>query len=472
MKTLRGQLTLRLVIVGALLLGAAGFALHWQVKRALSAEFDAGLRSILQTVATLTEELPGGKIEIDVVHESAPQFQRERGGDVFLLRAGDGREIQRSRSLDDAALPSVGGSPGQPGFLDATLPDGRVLRLAGAHFFPAVEDGERLSETKVALVVGRDRAPMEHSLAMLRAALFIIGASALALLAAATAWGVNSGLAPVRRLRDEVCAVDAGKLDARFDAGALPVELQPVAANLNELLARLQAAFDRERRFTGTAAHELRTPIAELRTLAEVNLKTPATEAEQAESWRDVLTTTRRMESLAAQLLDLARTEGAGAVVQRVSVDVAKAVGDAWKQVASRAASRGVEIENALPNSLAVQSDPTLLRVVLGNICGNAAEHAPEGTQVRVSAGTETGSVLVHFRNRADSLTAEDLPHLFERFWRKDAACSDARHHGLGLALAKEFAALIGCELSARLFPAATDLKTQEIQFTLKLPCA
>ncbi len=472
MKTLRGQLTLRLVIAGALLLGAAGVALHWQGKRALGAEFDTGLRGILQTVATLTEELPGGKIEIDVAHESAPQFQRDAGGDVFLLRAEDGREIQRSRSLGDAALTSVGGSPGQPGFLDATLPDGRVLRLAGAHFFPAVEDEDRLSDTKVALVVGRDRAPMEHSLAMLRAALFIIGASALALLAVATAWGVNSGLAPVRRLRDEVGAVDAGNLSARFEAVALPAELQPVAANLNELLARLQAAFDRERRFTGMAAHELRTPIAELRTLAEVNLKTPATVAEQAESWRDVLTTTRRMELLAAQLLDLARTEDASAVVQRVSVDVAKAVAEAWKQHASHAASRGVAIENALPISLAVRSDPTLLRVVLGNICGNAAEHAPVGTRVRVSASAEKGGAFVRFRNRADGLAAEDMGHLFERFWRKDAARSDARHHGLGLALAREFAKLIGGELTARLCPATADSSAQEVEFTLRLPCA
>ena len=472
MKTLRGQLTLRLVIVGALLLGAAGFALHWQVKRALGAEFDTGLRGILQTVATLTEQLPDGKIEIDVAHESAPQFQREHGGDVFLLRVEDGREIQRSQSLGDATLPSVAGSPGQPEFMDATLPDGRVLRLAGARFFPAIEDEERLSETKVALVVGRDRTAMERSLTMLRAALFITGASALAVLAAAVAWGVNSGLAPVRRLRDEVCAVDAGSLRTRFDVGPLPAELQPVAASLNELLARLESAFGRERRFTGTAAHELRTPLAELRALAEVNLKTPATEAEQAESWRDALASTQRMERLAAQLLELTRAEDAGAATHRVPVDLCTALGEAWKQHKAHAASRGVEAEMALPKSLMLQSDPALLGVVLGNICGNAAEHAMEGTRVRISVTAEADNVLVHFRNRAGEITAGDLPCLFERFWRKDAARTDARHHGLGLALAREFAVLIGGTLGARLWPAAADSTAQDIEFTLRLPCA
>ena len=472
MKTLRGQLTLRLMIVGALLLGAAGFALHWQVKRALGAEFDTGLHGLLQAVTTLTEQMPGGKIEIDVAHENAPQFQRERGGDVFILRAEDGREIQRSLSLGAAALPTVTGSPGLPEFADVRLPDGRVLRLAGVHFFPAIEDEERLSDTKVALVVGRDRTAMDRSLAMLRAALFIIGASALAVLAIAIAWGVNSGLAPVRRLRDEVCAVDAGKLRTRFDVAPLPAELQPVAASLNELLARLESAFDRERRFTGTAAHELRTPLAELRVLAEVNLKTPATAAEQAESWRDALATTQRMERLAVQLLALTRGEDTGGVAQRMPVDVASAVREAWKQHEARAQSRGIALEMSLPKDLSIQSDPTLLAVVLGNLCGNSAEHAPQGSRVRISVGAEPGAVLVLFRNRADGLTAADMQHLFERFWRKDAARSDAQHHGLGLALAQEFAVLLGGTLGARLWPAASDSKVQEIEFTLRLPCA
>ena len=471
MNTLRGQLTLRLVAVGALLLGAAGFALHWQVKRALGAEFDAGLRATLQSLSTLTEQQQDGKIEIELALANAPQFQQGHGGDVFLLHVADGREIQRSPSLGNFTLPLIAGSPGNPELFEAKLADGRMLRLAGVHFFPAVEDENRLSDTRVTLVVGRDHAPMDRSLAMLRAALFIIGASAIAVLAAAIAWGVNSSLAPVRRLRDEVSAVDAGKLSARLETGVLPAELQPVAASLNELLARLQAAFERERRFTGTAAHELRTPLAELRLLAEVNLKTPATETEQAESWRDALMTTQRMERLAVQLLALTRAEDASAAAQRMPVDIANAVGEAWKQHESRARSRGVTLEMSLQKVHGIQNDPVLLGVVLGNLCGNASEHAPQGTRVRISVTTEAGAVLVLFRNLAGGITAADMPLLFERFWRKDAARADAQHHGLGLALAREFATLIGGELSARLWPEAPDSKAQDIEFTLRLPC-
>ena len=87
------------------------------------------------------------------------------------------------------------------------------------------------------------------------------------------------------------------------------------------------------------------------------------------------------------------------------------------------------------------------------------------GTPFRVSATPSAGSVTVHFRNRTEDLNEEDAAHLFERFWRKDAARTDDRHHGLGLALAREFAVLIGGELTARFHAAGN-----EIEFVLRLP--
>ena len=414
MKTLRGQLTLRLVIVGALLLGAAGVALHWQVKRALGAEFDSGLAASLQTLATLTEQQQDGKVLTEVTREHGPQFQMEHGADVFLLRAADGREIQRSLSLGSMPLPSIAGPPEHPAFSESKLDDGRAIRVAGVRFSPLIEDEERPSDTKVTLVVGRDRAPMDRSLAMLRVALLVTGVSALAVLAAALAWGVNSGLAPVRRLRDEVCKVDANSLETRFEVEPLPEELRPVAASVNELLARLESAFERERRFTATAAHELRTPLAELRTLAEVNLATPATDAERAESWQDALATTRRMESLALRLLELTRAENPAPVIHSEFVPLGDAIQQAWKPFAARAGERGIAMEVSVPPSLAARTDRALLGIVLENLCGNAAEHAMAGTPFRISATQDAGSVTLHFRNRSGDLNGQDAAHLLK----------------------------------------------------------
>ena len=146
MKSLRAQLTLRLLLGGALLLGAAGTALHWQVRRALTAEFDATLRATAQSLASLTEQ-KHGEASLEFAGEIMPQFERANGSDVFLVRTADGREIERSHSLGTATLPLRAGSPEAPDFFDTTLPDGRAVRCAGLRFTPQDEEDDEKKKT-------------------------------------------------------------------------------------------------------------------------------------------------------------------------------------------------------------------------------------------------------------------------------------------------------------------------------------
>ncbi|MHA3771815.1 ATP-binding protein [Verrucomicrobiota bacterium sgz303538] len=468
MNSIRTQLTLRLVVGGALLLGIAGALLHWEMRQALTSEFDVSLRATAQSLASLTEQ-KGDRIQMEFAGENMPQYERAHGSEVFLLRTAQGREIERSHSLGTTTLPLRAGSPEAPDLFNLSLPDGRALRCASLRFTPQLEDDDddrkHAPNTDAVLVVGRDRAPLDHTLATLRAGLGFVGAGALGVLALIVHWGVRGGLVPLDRLGESVAAVGAESLATRFPVEPLPVELRPIAARLNELLARLEAAFARERRFTSTAAHELRTPLAELRALAEVNLTTPATEAEHTESWRDALASTRRMESLALRLLELARVEDAMGVVRSEPVVLIQALSAAWQPWTDRAAERAVTLEPSLPPDLVVQTDSALLGIILSNLCGNAAEHAPIGASLRVGSAMENGIVTLLFQNRAGDLVESDLPHLFERFWRKDAARADAQHHGLGLTLAVECAALLGGTLTARLLDG-------DLVFALRLPAA
>ncbi|MGH8047111.1 MAG: ATP-binding protein [Chthoniobacterales bacterium] len=468
MKSLRSQLTLRLLAGGMLLLGAAGAALYWQVSRALTLGFDDALLATAQSFASLTEQDERG-VEVEFHGESMPDFELANGPAIFLLRQADGTEIERSHSFEkDIVLPSLAATAGKPSFFDFTPPDGRRLRCVLLRFTPGKDDGdsENAPGMDAELVIGKNRVPLDSTLASLRMNLLLVGATTLVMFIAIVRWSVRSGLGPLDQLARNVAEINASSLATRFSTDNLPAELQPIAARLNELLARLQSAFERERRFTAAAAHELRTPLAELRALAEVNLTTPATPAERADSWSDALATTRRMESLSLRLLELSRAESTDVASHRESVFVPGAFEKAWLPWADFAIRRGVSLDASLPADLFVMCDRVVLDVILGNLCANAAQHAPENTTFRVSAASTADAVTMSFRNAAGTLAVADIPHLFERFWRKDSARSDASHHGIGLSLAAEFASLVGGTLTARLATKG------DLEFILQLPAS
>jgi two-component system sensor histidine kinase QseC len=464
MKSLRRQLTLRLLAGGTLLLILAGLLFRWQIRRALVAELNRSVMATFQTMV-MTVEQKNGHLQIDLADTDVSQLEDPHGNAAFLVRTTSGEEIMRSVSLGTAQLPTRYGSLGAPTFFDSRLPDGRLMRWTAIRITPPYEDEiERPPKVDAILTVGIDRSPVDRQLRTIEDSLLLAGGIALAMLGAFVYLGVRAGLTPLDRLSASVATVDAASLATRFPKEALPAELQPIAVRLNELLARLQSAFARERRFTSAAAHELRTPLAELRALAEVNLTTPSSAAEAEQSWRDVLATVLSMESLASRLLDLSRTEDATRVLHVTNVPLAQAIAAAWEPWRARAVERQIKSEIALAPNLEAEVDPTVLSLVLGNLCSNAIEHSRKCSTVKISGSQIDDGVRLHFQNETNSITASDLPHMFERAWQKEGAHHDGQHHGLGLTLAAEFADLLGGRLRAELIREGT------VAFTLWLP--
>ena len=114
-----------------------------------------------------------------------------------------------------------------------------------------------------------------------------------------------------------------------------------------------------------------------------------------------------------------------------------------------KAAARGVDFSFKTPAGTQAESDPVLLRSILTNLLDNAVAYTPPGGNVDVEADTDHGRLTLRVVNTVDNLEERDLPHLFERFWRKDAARSANGHTGLGLSVARTFAEAIGCQLTA-----------------------
>lgn len=227
----------------------------------------------------------------------------------------------------------------------------------------------------------------------------------------------------------------------------MPSELAPISNRLNELLARLQHAFEHEREFSSDLAHELRTPIAELRSLAELGLQWPESRGDQANA--DALAIADQMENVVNQLLALRRSETRQLPLKRESVAIAPLIEAIWQPLAEKAKEKHCQVSRTIPDDMEVQSDPVVLRSVFTNLINNAVEYSPDGGTVRIEAGAAAGWFTVRVASTVQDLQAADLPKLFERFCRKDPSRSNQKHSGLGLSLACSFARVIGCELNA-----------------------
>ena len=256
-------------------------------------------------------------------------------------------------------------------------------------------------------------------------------------------------MGPTRYARLKFLWDKGGREKERFAVEELPSELKPIAGRLNDLLARLEGSFERERRFSANLAHELRTPIAELRSQAELALKWP--EERNAESDRQVLEIALQMESLVTRMLELARAEQT-AMIEKKRVELAEVVDGILVPLAVTIETRRLKVRREIAEEAVLASDPVLVRSIVSNLLENAVHYSREGGEIRVVAAIEVKSFELRVSNPADNLQTGDLPRLFERLWRKDSArTGDGAHAGLGLALAKSLAEQLGFELTASL---------------------
>jgi len=443
LKSLLGVILLTLTVgLGGVYLAARG---------ALFRQFDDALQVKARAISTLTRWTADG-IQLDFSDRFLPGFEDSRPRDFFVVRDAQGREIARSESLlPGQRLPSLDGTLDRPGLANFTLPDGRPGRGIGYRFppvsvGPAAPVADELAP-QVQIVVASDRDSLDDALEALG---WIYGGMTV-LLVGLTVWAVPSllkrGLRPLNQLGEQASRIDAGSLAFRFGTDDLPAELRPIVVRWNDLLARLEQSFARERRFSADLAHEFRVPLAELRTMAECALRWP--EARDPEFEKDSLAIARQMERIVVQLLALARAEKGQQGAKPERIQLPPLVETCWRPFAKRAAERGLKVDLDLGETDGL-ADPGLLRSIVTNLCENAVDYASAGGSLSLSVGCETGKAVIRVANDAGELGEEDVPHLFERLWRKDAARSGDGHAGIGLSLAREFAQAMGWSLTAQ----------------------
>jgi signal transduction histidine kinase len=451
-QSIRRRLTLPPLLGTAVLVLTIQLGLNTWIVRRLSAEYDRALRAAASTLQAVTEQESGG-IEFEFTHELMPEFQAANQPEYFQVWLTGGTVVARSESLGRGDLPR---SPRPAGvrFADLRLPDGRRGRMIELAFVPLIEGRMLQKPFTAVLVVARSREDLDTLIRSLNLAAFDTAALLAAGLGLLIYTSVRSGLAPLATIQRQVTALDAARLDSRIAVQPPTLELVPIIDQLNRLLARLEDAFERERRFSSAVAHELRTPVAELCSLAEIGGRWPDDRPAVEEFFRDVGSIGRQMKRTVATLLTLARSEGGIEGTTPSDFSLPELISEQWAPLASAAAEKGRDFQlrsEPAGRGARVVTDREKLGLILGNLLANAASYSPTGSTIACTVRQADDAVEVTVANPAPHLAESDLSHLFERFWRKDPARTDSRHSGLGLALARSLALLLHLELTTRL---------------------
>jgi signal transduction histidine kinase len=449
MSSIRSRLTASLCLATGGLLLISGLLVFLATRKILIDQFDETLIAKGRAIVTAAE-VDGGKLEVEMTLEDFAGFGVS--GDYFEIRRSNGDVIMTSPSLrnavDGETLPEIGRitvpRDQKVRIHQGTMMDGRRARFFVQRFTPRSGKKSRLLFTDLHLVVASQTAGLDRSIAGVAVVLAIAGVMTLLVTVPLVRIALVRGLRPLGELSNQVEAIGPERLDMRVDEAGMPAELLPVAAGLNSWLARLDESFQRERRFSSHAAHELRTPLAELKVIAESGARwsdeaTPERCAEMVEVIDDLV-------GLLDKLSLLALADAGSQRLQLSDVDLEKALDAVLLRLGPKAAERGIRVVTEVEAG-PFSSDPALVSTMLGNLLGNAVAYAPEGSLVEVRLSPRRMVVI----NPAPGLVPEDLPHLFERFWRKDVSRTGYGHSGLGLSIVRSCAVLLGARAEARL---------------------
>jgi len=456
-RSLRARLLAGIVGGMALLLTIFSLLLYALIAHALVGQFDASLVSIAQILATSVER-DEDQIEMDLAVQQMPELQDSGQPTYYELRRLDGTVVAKSPLLETRDLPRLEDIGKTPVFTTLQNPDGKPLRVVGLTFVPRNADREGEQATaqptngeSLALAVARDAADLQRQLRSLRWLLTVASGVVIGLSVLIGTVIVGRGLRPLRLIAAEIAAINVDDLTTRIGAEHAPGEAIPIKDRLNELLSRLEASFNRERQFNADVAHELRTPLAGIRSTIEVALTRTRDPVEYRDALSDCLEIAAGMQSVVNNLLMLARLDARQITFKTEEIRLAELVNSCWRPLADRAYERQIVFENDI-GEMTCRLDREHLSMILTDLLDNAVEYANEGGHIWVAAQQTLHSTEITISNTGCQLAAEQVTHVFDVFWRGDSSrMGTGTHSGLGLALVQRLVRALGGGVTAEL---------------------
>lgn len=251
-------------------------------------------------------------------------------------------------------------------------------------------------------------------------------------------WLATRAIGPIQLISDTAGKIAAGDLSQRISLEDTESELGRLAGVLNSTFSRLEAAFTQQGRFTSDAAHELRTPVTVLLTQIQTALARPREVADYQRTLQVCQRNVQRMRRLIESMLELARLDAGQDTLRQTPFDVSSLIQECVELLRPLALERGIKVETELITPMSYEGDRDRLAQVITNLVTNAISYNREGGEVRLATQHKDDFVAISVTDTGRGIASQDLPHIFERFYRADLSrAAQSGQTGLGLAISK-----------------------------------
>lgn len=429
MKTLsiRAKLTAWYFVVLVVTFAVFSAIAFYAMRRSIDTTVDEQLQDQVAGVKELVQRiLPQGSAGL--ADELRENFEYRRGAEFSQVADSKGQWIYRSRLMKRYGVP----------FPQDASPRISTIEIAGLPLRMLTADVRVNGETFRVQVA----APMddyEEALENFRWVLLVSSPLLLIVASLGGYWMSRRALTPVDEITRAAQSIGSHNLSTRLAVPKTRDELQRLSETLNGMLERIEGAFKRITQFTADASHELRTPVALMRTTAEISLRKPRADSEYREALGQILKELEKTSSLIEQLMLLARADSGFETLQFARFDLANSFRAACKQAQTLAEAKQISFsEQVAATPLTVEGDAQALQRMFLILMDNAAKYTPSGGQVAVALTGKNGLAVAEIRDNGVGIGEADLPHIFERFYRAD---KDRSHEeggaGLGLSIGR-----------------------------------
>jgi two-component system OmpR family sensor kinase len=431
---IRWRLTLWFSLILLVILGFSGSVFYFLLQHYLFQNVDNSLLTYTSRVhGNLQNGITPGS-DFSMIHSNLPAVNEFASPGIYIqLIDSNGAVVVKSDNLSSQELPV------SPSLVQKALAGGSEIRSVAAGNAVDVRimvSPLHMPDRTLVLEVAQSLKPVEDALGQFRLALAVETLVALFMTAILGAILVRRTLKPVENITRTARQIEeSAELNRRVAYQGPSDEIGRLARTFDEMIGRLEQAFESQKQFVADASHELRTPLTVIQGNLDL-LKRNLEEVDRKESLRAIEAESKRLNRIASDLLLLAELE-AGEKVKKDLVSLKRVTLKELERVQLLAGGR--QITSGQLQDLFVRGDEHKLSLALSNLVENAIKYTPEGGVITISLGLEGEWARLEVSDNGIGIAAENLPHLFDRFYRVDKARSGSgRGTGLGLSIVRE----------------------------------